>query len=153
MSLSVRYYLGAAELSALPVSEELLELGAALALNKTQLARAVGVSRPTLYEWLADNEPNLSKLDRLHTLLRILRDEGVTASEPLNARFVCQAPPDGEPSLLDLISDAELDEVRIASAIARARDLTQAVARRRMEREQRLRALGFEEQSAEQRKE
>ncbi len=35
-----------------PIAEQVRELLAALSLNKSQLARILRVTRPTIYEWL-----------------------------------------------------------------------------------------------------
>lgn len=72
----------------LSVEDQAREVLAALSLNKSQLAEVLGVSRPTLYDWIERKEPNTSNSQRINTLLRLLAREGVTASSPLNVRFV-----------------------------------------------------------------
>ena len=79
------------EVLALSFGDQIREILAALSLNKSQLAEVLGVSRPTLYDWLEGKEPNASNAQRLSDLLRLLVNEGVMSSRPLSARFVRQA--------------------------------------------------------------
>ena len=52
-----------------PVGDQLKELRAALSLNKSQLARILCVTRPTLYEWYEGKEPNATNSERIRNLL------------------------------------------------------------------------------------
>ena len=135
------------------MTEQMQELQAALSLNKSQLARILRVSRPTLYGWSRGKKPSPADTDRLHTVLRCLMKAQTSGTNPLNARFVRQsANPDGQ-TLLDLLSEEQIDEDRVIDAIAEAQALGDAATRRRATREERLRNLGFEEPGREQRKE
>ena len=136
-----------------PVVDQLKELRAALSLNKSQLARILRVTRPTLYEWYQGKEPNATNSARIHTLLRVLTRAAVSGTRPLNARFIRQSTNFDEPSVLDLLCDERLNEKRVLRALEQVRDLGAAAARSRAAREERLRALGFEDPGAEQRKE
>ncbi len=133
-------------------AEQALEVLAALSLNKTLLAEVLGVSRPTLYEWLEGKEPNVANARRLTTLVQLLANAGVTAADALSPRFVREAPNDGEPPLLELLKAAALDEARVSKVLREAKALEDGAENDRLEREDRLRALGFEEPTAEQRK-
>ena len=137
----------------IPVVDQLKELCAALSLNKSQLARIMCVTRPTIYEWYEGKDPNAVNCERIRTLLRVLKRSTVSGAMPLNARFVRQPTGSAEPSLLDLLSEHRLDKERVARAVQRARDLGAAASRKRESREDRLRALGFEDPSGNQRKE
>ena len=137
----------------IPVVDQLKELRAALSLNKSQLARIMCVTRPTIYEWYEGKDPNAVNCERISTLLRVLKRSTVSGAMPLNARFVRQPMGPAEPSLLDLLSEHRLDQERVARAIKRARQLDAAALRKRENREDRLRALGFEDPSGNQRKE
>lgn len=132
-------------------SEQALEAMAALNLNKSQFAEVIGVTRPTLYDWLEGKEPNVANGRRLTALLQLLADAGVTAADSLSPRFVREALTDGEPSLLDLLKADNVDETRVARVLADAKALEEEAQRTRRAREDRLRALGFEEPTAEQR--
>ena len=58
----------------------------------------------------------------------------------------------GDRPLLDALSEEAIDEANLRTAIRRARALGDVIDSRREEREARLRAAGFEEPDAEQRK-
>ncbi len=133
-------------------ADQVLEAMAALNLNKSQFAEALGVSRPTLYDWLDGKEPNVANAQRLRSLVNLLANAGVTAADALSPRFVREALNDGEPSLLDLLKADTFDEARVAKALKDAKALEDAAENQRLTREDRLRALGFEEPTAEQRK-
>ena len=137
----------------IPVVDQLKELRAALSLNKSQLARIMCVTRPTIYEWYEGKDPNAVNCERIRTLLRVLKRSVVSGAMPLNARFIRQPMGPAEPSLLDLLSEHRLDQERVAHAVKRARDLGAAALRKRENREDRLRALGFEDPTGNQRKE
>ena len=137
----------------LSVVEQMQELLAALSLNKSQLAQVLRVARPTLYDWFRGSEPSAINAARIHTLLSVLARSGVSAANPLNTRFVRRPMDLDAPSLIELLSADLLDEERLIGAIGQAQELAGAASRRRTEREDRLRALGFEDPSSEQRKE
>ena len=138
---------------AVSVPDKLKELQAALSLNKSQLARIMRVSRPTIYEWYEGKDPDATNSERIRTLLRVLKRSAASGAMPLNARFVRQPTGPAEPSLLDLLCEYQLDQARVVRALKRARDLGGAELRKRKNREDRLRALGFEDPSGNQRKE
>lgn len=134
-------------------SEQVLEVLAALSLNKSQLADVLRVSRPTLYDWLEGKEPNIANAQRLRLLLQLLATAGVTSAAALSPRLLRELLEPNESSLLELLKADKLDEPRIARALAEAKALANEVEGARLAREARLRALGFDEPTAEQRKE
>ncbi len=138
---------------ALSVADQTREALAALSLNKTQLAEVLGVSRPTLYDWLDGKEPNASNAQRLTTLLRLLASVGVSSVSPLNPRFLRQPLREGGTPLLDAMSAEVIDEPLVSSLVREAKALGERAVTRRVSREDRLRAIGFEEPSEEQRSE
>lgn len=133
-------------------ADQALEVYAALSLNKTLLAEVLGVSRPTLYDWLEGKEPNAANAQRLRSLVYLLANAGVTAADALSPRFVREALNDGEPSLLDLLKADTLDEARVAKVLAEAKALEDQAEGERLAREDRLRALGYELPTEEQRR-
>lgn len=145
--------LAADGLEMLPVDDQLKEIGASLSVNKSQLARILRVTRPTLYEWYQGKEPNATNSERIRKLLRLLERAAVYGANPLNARFVRRPIGVDEPSILDLLDRDPLDEKRVVHALERARALGVAASRSRVAREDWLRSLGFEDPGSEQRRE
>lgn len=140
-------------LETLAVVDQLNELRAGLSLNKSQLARIMRVTRPTIYEWYEGKDPNATNNDRIRTLLRVLDLSAVSGAMPLNARFVRQPLGPTEPALLDLLCEPRLDRARVVRVLKRVRALSGAALHKRKHREDRLRALGFEDPDDNQRRE
>lgn len=136
-----------------PVVEQMQELLAALAINKSQLAEILRVTRPTMYDWFQGKEPNAANADRLHALLRILARASVSSAMPLNARFVRKQIELDSPSIIELLTAEDLDEDRIVQALRHARTLGETAEARRTRREDRLRAVGFEDPTNDERRE
>ena len=139
-------------ISTLPVADQVRELQTALSVNKSELARILRVSRPTVYDWLDDGQPNADNVSRIQTVLRLLSGSRVSAGNPLFPRFVRSAVKPGDQALLDLLCEETIAEANVREAIHRTKALGDAVDTQRKEREARLRAAGFEEPDAEQRK-
>ena len=148
----VRFAVPTHYISALSVADQVRELQAALSLNKSELARILRVSRPTVYDWLDDGQPNDDNLSRIWTLLRLLRESRVSPANPLFPRFVRSPLEPGSRPLLEAMGEETIDEANLRSAIRRAKALGDAIDSRCEEREAGLRAAGFEEPDAEQRK-
>lgn len=142
-----------ASVQRLSPADQVREVMAALSLNKTQLAEVLGVSRPTLYDWLEGKEPNDANAQRLVKLVQLLRNANVAATESISSRFVRQPLNEGKPSLLDLLTADTFDEPRVARVLKEAKELEAAVQAKQEANQQRLRDRGFAEPSDEQRKE
>lgn len=136
----------------LPAADQARALLAALSLNKSQLAEVLGVSRPTLYDWLDGKEPSIANAGRMGLLLRVLARAGVTGSAPLNARYVRQPLSERGPSLLEALCAEHLDENELMRLLRDARSFGKAALARRQTREDRLRALGYDEPADDQMK-
>lgn len=128
------------------------EAMAALSLTKSQLAGVLRVSRPTVYEWLAGKEPSSGNARRLSTVLQLLVRAGISSETPLNARFVRHAIHERSSSLVELLCADDLDEGKIEDMLREVVALGQEAESQRESREGRLRSLGYEEQSPEQRR-
>ena len=139
-------------ISTLPVADQVRKLQTALSVNKSELARILRVSRPTVYGWLDDGQPNADNVSRIRTLLRLLWGPGVTPANPLFPRFVRSALEPGGRPLLDVLVEKTIDEAVVRRVVGRAKGLGDAIDAEREEREARLRAAGFEEPDAERRK-
>lgn len=127
--------------------QQLMDLMASLALNKALLGRILRVSRPMIDGWFAGRQPKEEEQERLERILAILAQASVSAVRPLNARFVRRAREPDLPSLIDLLSNERIEATRVLYEIGHVRVLTEDAERRRDEREEWLRELGFEEPS------
>lgn len=137
----------------LSAAEQTRELLAALAINKSELAEALRVSRPTLYEWLDGKEPATANQLRLTCLLRLISRAGVSSKTPLNNRLVRHPLRDGELSLLEVLGEDQLDEAVAENLLREIWSTGQEMKNRRLRREEHLEALGFESATPEQRRE
>lgn len=104
-------------------ADQAREVLAALSIHKTQLAKILGVSRPTLYDWLHGKEPKVANAQRLTTLVRLLTSAGVTSAQPVRPRFVRQPLIEGAPSLLEALSAEPIDERLVAVLAQEAKSL------------------------------
>ena len=147
-----RFVLRTQPISTLSIARQVRELQGALSVNKSELARILGVSRPTVYDWLDDGEPNADNRARISTLTRLLAESGVSANNPLFPRFTRSALEPGNQVLLDILSEETIDEATAKNLIRRAKALGDAIDAEREEREARLREAGFEEPDEEQRR-
>ena len=144
--------MSAQHISTLPVARQVRELQTALSVNKSELARILRVSRPTVYDWLDDGEPKADNASRIRTLLRLLSEARVSASNLLFPRFVRSSLEPGGQPLLELLCEEGFGEAAVRSAIGKAKALGDAVGARREERAARLGAAEFEEPDAGERK-
>jgi hypothetical protein len=135
-----------------PVGEQLQDVQAALALNKSELAAMLGVARPTIYEWLAGKDPSAANSTRLTRILRALRRAGVSGSRPLNARFV-RAPREDGATLLSALGAETLDESVVARMLRETREQGDAADRARLARETGRRERGYEVPTVDERRE
>jgi predicted transcriptional regulator len=128
-------------------SEQLQEVLNALTLNKSLLAQVFQVTRPTIYEWLSGNEPNVSNQRRVFEIAHALVDEGISTASPLGTRLVRHPLSSGQPSILELLTAGRVDVPALRSALRSAREASRSTDAGRIQREDRLRALGYEDPS------
>ena len=114
-------------ISTLPVADQVRELQTALSVNKSELARILRVSRPTVYDWLGGGQPNADNVTRIRTLLQLLWESRVTPANPLFPRFVRSAVEPGGQRLLDVLAEETIDEAAVRSAVGRAKGLGDAI--------------------------
>jgi hypothetical protein len=136
----------------LSAAEQVRELLAALALNKSQMADVLRVSRPTLYDWLEGKEPAPGNAERIDMLCGLLVEIGVTSRTPLNARFVRRPLGMGRPSLLEILAQEDPTEGGASQILRQALELSTWAQATRAEREDRLRNLGYEDPTDDERR-
>ena len=118
-----RFELETQPIATLAIARQVRELQAALSVNKSELARILRVSRPTVYDWLDGGEPNADNRSRIWMLLRVLSESRVSANNPLFPRFVRSGVEPGDRSLLELLGEETIDEVTAKNVIRRAKAL------------------------------
>ena len=106
-----RFGVDSRPIGALPIAWQVRELQAARSVNKSELARILRVSRPTVYDWLDGGEPNVDNRSRNGTLVRLVSESRVSANDPVFPRFVRSALELGERNLLELLGEERVDEV------------------------------------------
>ena len=118
-----RFELETQPIATLAIARQVREFQAALSVNKSELARILRVSRPTVYDWLDGGEPNADNRSRIWMLLRVLSESRVSANNPLFPRFVRSGVEPGDRSLLELLGEETIDEVTAKNVIRRAKAL------------------------------
>ena len=124
---------------------------AALSLNKSQLAKILHVTRPTIYEWLNGKAPSATNTERLANLLEVLNRIEADRDCPINSRFVRRSISIDTPPLIDLLSAEQIDFDLVEKLLKEAKLLTIDSMKRIQDKEKRLSSLGYEEPSEEQR--
>ena len=114
-------------ISTLPIADQVRELQTALSVNKSELARILRVSRPTVYDWLGGGQPNADNVTRIRTLLRLVGESRVTPANPLFPRLVRSAVEPGGRPLLDVLAEETIDEAAVRIAVGRAKGLGDAI--------------------------
>jgi len=136
----------------LTAAEQIQEMLAALALNKSQMATILRVSRPTLYDWLAGKEPAANNAKRIDQICQLLNRVGVTGRSPLNARFVRRPHAEHGTSIIEALTKETISEGDLGNLLRHALTLTQGAVGKRQEREDRLQGLGYDDPSEDERR-
>ena len=124
-------------------AEQLKTISKILSLSKVELARVLGVSRQTIYDWLEGRPVSPENEDRLLRLARLAWDFGGKDGKSLLRRFTTQSVHEGEPSILEMLLTDPWDEKRLRRALGEAQART---TRRKSESARAwLRSFGFPE--------
>lgn len=117
----------------IPYSAYASLVSSALGLGKSDIARILGVSRPTLYSWIkGTSEPKENNHpESLRALGELVREICSETERPLYHRFVEEPLPDETDSILSLLRAEQWALDRLRELLAKARQLT-------AERDQRL---------------
>jgi hypothetical protein len=117
----------------IPYSEHASLVSSALGLGKSDVARILGISRPTLYSWIKGNsEPRESDHpERLRKLGELTAEICKESKRPLYHRFVEEPLPNQPVSIFNLLLSDNWDIAELRKLFVEARRLTS-------ERDQRL---------------
>ena len=124
-----------------PPPEQLRLIAKTFSLSKVELARALDVSRQTIYEWLAGRPVSPANEGRLLRLARLAWDFGGQEGQSLLRRFVAEAASEGEPSILEMLLDSPWNEPQLRRALGEAQVRT--VRRKSGSASEWLRSIGF----------
>jgi DNA-binding transcriptional regulator YiaG len=121
------------EINTIPFSEYASLVSTALGLGKSDVARILGISRPTLYSWIkGTSEPRENDHpERLRLLGELTRQICKDTARPLYHRYVEAPLPNQTDSIFTLLQAEQWDSSKISNLLAQARHLT-------LERDQRL---------------
>lgn len=121
------------EAATIPFSEYASLVSSALGLGKSDVARILGISRPTLYSWIkGTSEPRESDHpERLRKLGELTAEICRESKRPLYHRFVEEPLPNETTSIFNLLLAEQWDSTQLRQLLAEARRLTS-------ERDQRL---------------
>jgi len=116
----------APDAAAIPFKELASLVSTALGLGKSDIARILGVSRPTLYSWIkGSSEPKENDHpDRLRGLGELTLEICRESSRPLYHRFVEEPLPGQTISILALLQAKSWNRPLLCSLLADARHLT-----------------------------
>ncbi len=109
-------------------SDQVDLIGDTLGCNRSQIARILQISRPTLYAWLEGAEPNSRKRDRLLHVLRLISRAGITPENPLHPRFLRHPLRDQGLSLLEMLKRSAFPEETFLQSLIQAREMTALLA-------------------------
>ena len=102
-----------------------------LSLNVTQLSQALGVTRPTIYAWLkAEAEPQSVHVSRIQKLYSIARTWRAKSTLPIGQLLTTVVPSSGR-SLLDILTNASVDEAEANTLLAQLKLIQESVPRRK----------------------
>lgn len=110
----------------IPFSEHASLVSSALGLGKSDIARILGISRPTLYSWIkGSSEPRESDHpERLRKLGDLTAEICKESKRPLYHRFVEELLPNQTVSIFTLLLAEDWDTTELRKLLAEARRLT-----------------------------
>jgi DNA-binding XRE family transcriptional regulator len=111
---------------AIPYSEHATFISMYLGLGKSDIAKILGISRPTLYAWISgESEPHVDNHKELLCRLgKMLAIHCGNSHRPLYHRFVEERLPNQDRSILELLLEKPWDEDRIKGLLFVAHQLT-----------------------------
>lgn len=112
--------------TAIPFSEHASLVSSALGLGKSDIARILGISRPTLYSWIKGiTEPSTNDHpERLRTLGELTCEICKESKRPLYHRFVEEPLHNQTSSILNLLLSEDWELKQLRQLLSEARRLT-----------------------------
>lgn len=102
----------------MPVADAVALVRSTLGLNMSEMARVLGVERPTVYSWLSGNaHPRLRNYRRLSRITSLIR-RYASQAEPLRA--IVRTPDESGRSLVDILAEPSLPESDLVSRMIHA---------------------------------
>lgn len=114
-----------------PLQEHAFRVSAVMGLSKSQIAKILGVSRTTLYDWIKGKmEPHGRNAERLTILGNLAAQIRETTERSLYHGFVEKPLPGEADTILSILERDEWDEARLVELFKRASQLTEERSRR-----------------------
>lgn len=124
-------------------ADQLKAISKTFSLSKVELAKVLGVSRQTIYDWLDGRPMSHENEDRVLRLAQLAWDFGGKDGQTLLRRLVAEPLRSGEPSILMLLLAHPWNETRLRRALGEARARTER--KKTGSASAWLRSLGFSE--------
>jgi DNA-binding XRE family transcriptional regulator len=124
-------------------ADQLKAISKTFSLSKVELAKALGVSRQTLYDWLEGRPMSPENEDRVLQLAHLAWDFGGKDGQSLLRRMVDEPLWKGEDSFLKLLLSHPWDETKLRRALGEAKARTER--KKTTSASAWLRSLGFSE--------
>jgi hypothetical protein len=114
---------------ALSAQEQIVGIQRYLSMNVTYLAKVLRIARPTVYAWMRGADPHDVNLERIRQLHRISRMWRSMSSIPVGNYLTL--PLGGGSSLLEQLSQEQLQESAISESMARVKAALESAPRRK----------------------
>lgn len=112
-------------LSEPPVPAQVRSVLEHFGLSKSDLAKILGITRPTLYAWLDGHiEPKSENTMRLYAISSIVEGLAATKSQPLFHAYIERPVSDFPIALIEALSAPSLDVALIRAMVTKIRSMT-----------------------------
>ncbi len=128
------------------IAEKLSAIFAFFGLSKSDLARILHVSRPSFYAWLkGQSEPGSEDMRTIHKLYSLIEPSETETWSPIFYGYIKRPLREFKKSLIEALSEPELDEEEIRAMVKEIRQMSQKRAERLAKSEAKSKVILSEE--------
>ena len=128
------------------IAEKLSAIFAFFGLSKSDLARILHVSRPSFYAWLkGQSEPGSEDMRTIHKLYSLIEPSETETWSPIFYGYIKRPLREFKKSLIEALSEPELDEEEIRAMVKEIRQMSQKRTERLAESEAKSKVILSEE--------